>query len=194
MFERAVEEKRREIDQEMAALGRRLESGDDSELLLWVIPGKLACVHRPLRHHPQYAGSRASIPSAAKSLVLDWVDWLRLEDIASIISFMHDGDLSCYGEIDFDGGTLLEALERHGFQVCRLPWEDPAHSKTDPTLKRTKLLEMRRKALYAFNRLPKPVVLVCSAGRDRSAPAAAYIFESLKARGGDLSSQDAQPG
>ena len=162
-------------------------SGDDSELLLWVIPGMLACVlacvHRPLRHHPHYGGSRAPIPSAAKRLVLDWIDWLRLEDIASVISFMHEGDLGCYREIDFEGGTLLEELERHGFQVCRLPWKDPAHSKTDPALKQAKLQEMRRKALFAFDRLPKPVVLLCSAGRDRSAPAAAYIFESLRARG-----------
>jgi len=183
MFYQAVKDKRREIDRGMHALGERLVSGDDSELLLWVIPGMLACVHRPLRHHPHYGGSRAPIPSAAKRLVLDWIDWLRLEDIASVISFMHEGDLGCYREIDFEGGTLLEELERHGFQVCRLPWEDPAHSKTDPTLKETKLLQMCRKALQAFNRLPKPVALVCSAGRDRSAPAAAHIFESLRARG-----------
>lgn len=183
MFEQVVEKKRREIAREMAALGHRLESGDESELLLWVIPRMLACAHRPLRHHPQYGGSGAPIPSSAKALVLDWIDWLRLEDIASIISFMHDRDLGCYREIDFDGVTLFEALERHGFRVCALPWEDPLHSKTDPTVKQAKLQEMREKALHAFERLPKPVVLVCSAGIDRSAPAAAFIFESLKARG-----------
>jgi hypothetical protein len=183
MFEQAVEDKRREIDRGMHALGQRLGSGDDSELLLWVIAGKLACVHRPLRHHPHYGGSRVPIPSAAKPLLLDWIDRLRLENIASVISFMHKGDLGCYREIGFEGGTLLEELERLGFQVCRLPWEDPAHSNTKPALKRTKLLEMRRKALQAFDRLPKPVVLLCSAGRDRSAPAAAYIFERLRARG-----------
>ncbi len=115
MFEQVVEKKRREIAREMAALGCRLESGDESELLLWVIPRMLACAHRPLRHHPQYGGSGAPIPSSAKALVLDWIDWLRLEDIVSIISFMHDRDLGCYREIDFDGVTLFEALERHGF-------------------------------------------------------------------------------
>ena len=182
MFGQAVEDKRREIERGMRALGDRLESRDESELLLWVIPHELACVHRPLRHHPDYGGSGAPIPSAAKPLILEWIDWLHVEGIASIISFMHDRDLGCYREIDFDGGTLLEALEQHGFQVCRLPWEDPAHSKTDPTLKQRRLLEMCGKALRAFNRLPKPVVLVCSAGRDRSAPAAAYILESLRAR------------
>ena len=33
-----------------------------------------------------------------------------------------------------------------------------------------------RAALTAFDSLPKPVPLHCSAGQDRSAPAAAYIF------------------
>ena len=96
---------------------------------------------------------------------------------------MHDRDLACYREIDFDGVTLLKALAPYGFQVCPLPWEDPHHSDTDPALKQAKLQEMRERALQAFDRLPKPVVLVCSAGIDRSAPAAAFIFESLRARG-----------
>ncbi|MEX2392834.1 MAG: hypothetical protein WD904_14725 [Dehalococcoidia bacterium] len=96
---------------------------------------------------------------------------------------MHDRDLRCYGGINFDGATLSEALKLRGFEVCPLPWEDPLHSKTDPTVKQAKLEEMRVKALHAFDQLPKPVVLVCSAGIDRSAPAAAFIFETLRARG-----------
>lgn len=183
MFEQTVEEKQQEIAAGMAALGRSLEEGGDSDPVLWVIADMLACVHRPLRHHPQYGGSGAPIPSSAKPLVLDWIDWLRLEDIASIISFMHDRDLGSYREIDFGGVTLVKELAQRGFQVCLLPWEDPLHSKTNPTLRRAKLEEMREKALHAFEQLPKPVVLVCSAGIDRSAPAAAYIFESLRARG-----------
>lgn len=183
MFEESVEKKRKEIAREMAALGDRLESGDDSELLLWVTPSMLACTHRPLRHHPSYGGSGAPIPRQAKPLITEWIDWLRLNDIASVISFMHDRDFRCYRDIDFGAGGLPGALEERGLEVCLLPWEDPLHSKTDRAVKRAKLEEMRAKALKAFDKLPKPVVLVCSAGIDRSAPAAAFIFESLRSRG-----------
>ena len=183
MFEQAVGEKQLEIAREMGDLGRRLEGGDESKLLHWVIPGMLACIHRPLRHHPHYGGSGVPIPSSAKPLILDWIELLRVEGVASIISLMHDRDLACYREIDFDGGTLVEALARHGFQLCPLPGEDPLHSKTDRNLKQAKLQEMREKALHAFDQLPKPVVLVCSAGVDRSGPAAAFISESLRSRG-----------
>ena len=182
MFEQAVDEKRLEIAQQMANLGRKLEAGVDSELLLWVIRDKLACAHRPLRHHPAYGGSGASIPSSAKPLVVDWIDWLSLNEIASIISFMHERDLKSYRDIDFDGATLTTVLELRGFEVCPLPWEDPHHKKTDPAVKQAKVKEMRVKALHAFDHMPKPVVLVCSAGIDRSAPVAAFIFETLRAR------------
>jgi hypothetical protein len=182
--ELAVEQKRQEIAQGMSALGRRLEKGDDSELLHWVIRDVLACVHRPLRHHAAYGGSGAPIPSSAKPLILDWIELMQLEGIATVITFMHDRDLDCYRNIDFDGATLLDALPRYGLRVCRLPWEDPAHSKSDLASKQAKVEEMREKALRAFDQLVKPVALMCSAGVDRSAPAGAFIFESLRARGG----------
>jgi len=101
----------------MRALGRKLESGDDSEIILWVIPGALACSHRPLRHHPRYGGSGQPIPEDAKQLILDWLERIRLEEIASIISFMHERDLRCYREIDLGGMDVLALAESEGFKV-----------------------------------------------------------------------------
>ncbi len=176
-MEAQIEAKRTEIVARMKALRRKLESGDDSELLVWVIPSGLACAHRPLRHHPHYGGSGQPIPREAKPLISDWVEQIRLEGIASIISFMHDRDVRCYREIDLGGVNLIEFLAHEGFPLCPLPWEDPEHSRTDRAVKRAKLEQVRKDALEAYERLPKPVLLVCSAGIDRSAPVAAYIWQ-----------------
>lgn len=172
-----IETKRSEIVLRMKALRRRLEAGDDSELLAWVIPAALACAHRPLRHHPRYGGSGLPIPAEAQPLILDWVEQIRMEGIASIISLMHDRDLRCYRHINLGGLNLPAFLERAGFTVRSLPWEDPAHSRTDPAMKQAKLEQIREDALQAYDRLPKPVLLQCSAGIDRSAPVAAYIWK-----------------
>lgn len=95
--------KRAEIAASMNALGRRHEAGDDIEILVWIIPGALACAHRPLRYHPTYGGSGASISASANSLLLDWTTQLRLEGVKSIISFMHDRDLQSYADIGLAG-------------------------------------------------------------------------------------------
>ncbi len=176
-MEHLIEAKRSEIVAAMKRLRRKLESGDDSELLVWVIPKILACAQRPLRHHPRYGGSGLPIPAEAKPLILDWIEQIRLEGVASIISFMHDRDLRCYRDIDLGGLNLVAFLQHQGFRMCPLPWEDPAHSKTDSTAKGAKLEQVRRDSLEAYDRLPKPVLLQCSAGIDRSAPVAAYIWQ-----------------
>lgn len=137
----------------------------------------MAIAQRPLRHHPRYGGSGLPIPAEAKPLILDWIEHIRLEGIASIISFMHDRDLRCYRDIDLSGLNLVAFLQREGFRVRPLPWEDPAHSKTDPSAKRAKLEQVRKDALKAYDELPKPVLLQCSAGIDRSAPVAAYVWQ-----------------
>lgn len=175
-MEAQVEIKQLEIVAKMKALRRRLEAGDESDILVWVMPSRLACAQRPLRHHPLYGDSGLPIPGEAKPLILNWVERIRAEGIASIISFMHDRDLRCYQDIDLGGMNLPTYLVREGFNVCPLAWEDPAHSKTNPVAKRAKLEDIRQAALEAYDRLPRPVLLQCSAGIDRSAPVAAYIW------------------
>jgi hypothetical protein len=172
-----LEAKRLEVVGKMRALKSQLEAGDDSNLLVWVLPKELATGQRPLRHHPLYAGSGVVIPVQATSLVFGWAAKMRNAGIASIISFMHDRDRRCYSELDLKAEDINEFFETQGFKVARIPWEDPHHSKSDATTMRKRLEQCRLKALKAFDELPKPVLLQCSSGIDRSAPVAAYIWQ-----------------
>ena len=176
-----LEAKTREIVFGMKTLKARLESGDDSQLLLWIIPDSLASAQRPLRHHPQYAGSGVVLPSQAASLVVEWAASVRVGGIASIISFMHDRDRRCYGQLELGAADINAFYENQGFKVARIPWEDPHHSRADVRTKRKNLERFRAEALKAFDALPKPVLLQCSSGVDRSAPVGAYIWQQRSA-------------
>jgi len=175
--EQEVEAKRVEIVGRMKVLRKQLEAGNTTDVLAWIIPDELACAQRPLRHHPRYGGSGSPIPREATPLVVEWAEQVKLEGVASIIDFMHDRDLRCYESLDLPGGNFRAFLQDRGFAVVPLPWEDPAHSRTDPVQKRARLEEMRKLALRAYDDLPKPVLLICSAAIDRSAPAAAFIWK-----------------
>ena len=177
-MEPSLEDKSEEIRQELRALGKRICLGDDSELLLWIIRGQLACAHRPLRYHPEFGGSGLDLPMSATPMVFKWAKRIR-EDygIRSIISLMHPKELRHYDSLDLGARDLLDFYRQQGFQVCAISWEDPAHR---PSLEKVtyqeELRRVRLEALRAFEDLSEPVLLHCSAGIDRSAPVAAYIF------------------
>lgn len=171
-----VETKRLEIRSAMRSLGRAIQGGDDRELLHWVIPRVLAVVHRPLRYHPLYGGSRLPLPEDASPLIEEWADLLQVEGVRSIISLMHDGDVACYRKLSIGNGDLLTYLQDRGFFIARHPYEDPAHKSVRPSEARLRLHRIREEALESFDRLPKPVLITCSAGQDRSAPVAAYLY------------------
>ncbi len=174
-IEELVDAKTEAIRSALSQLGRKMEQGDDSQLLHWVIPEKLACAQRPLRHHPLYGGSGRNIEPAAAPLVKDWAELVEMEGVRSIISLMHARDLSYYEKLDLGAPTLLEFYKAHGFEVVHIPWEDPHHSKTSSERIRKTLVTIRKKALQAYDRVTKPVLVQCSAGIDRTAPVAAYI-------------------
>lgn len=174
-----IENKTREIKLAMGSLGRRLEQGDNSQLLYWVIPDQLACAHRPLRHHPLYGGSGKNLSSMAAGLVHEWAEEIVLYGIKSIISLMHDRDLNCYSLLDLGATSLLEYYEKRGLVVAHIPWEDPHHKKSGPAEKRKMLLKVRKEALSVYQNLPKPVLIQCSAGIDRSSPVAAFIWSKI---------------
>jgi len=171
-----VEAKRLEIRNAMRALGRAIQSGDVREFLHWVMPGSLALAHRPLRYHPIYGGSRARLSPEIARLVAEWGELLKVEGIRSILSLMHEGDTDCYRSLPLGDGDLLTYLEEQGLVVARHPYEDPAHKHTPPAQAKKLLHRIREEALASFDVLAKPVLISCSAGQDRSAPVAAYIY------------------
>jgi hypothetical protein len=174
--ETIIEAKRLEIRDAMRNLGRAIQCGDNRELVYWIMPDILACAHRPLRYDPVYGGSRRRLSSDAVLLIEEWVELLHVERIRSILSLMHDGDTDCYRSLPLGDGDLLAYLESRGFIVARHPYEDPAHKRTAEAQARKLLLQTREEALRSFDQLPKPVLISCSAGQDRSAPVAAYIY------------------
>jgi hypothetical protein len=89
---------------------------------------------------------------------------LKVEGIRSIISLMHDGDTDCYRGLALADGDALAYLESQGFVVARHPYEDPAHKHTPAAQARKLLVQIRADALSSYDRLPKPVVMLCSPG------------------------------
>ncbi len=142
-----------------------------------MIPDALACAHRPLRHHPQYGGSGRDLPTEATSEVARWVDLIRDFGIHTIISLIHPKELRHYAHLDLGAEDLIYFYRKSGFEVRHIPWEDPAHRPTSERFTfQEELTRIREEALRAFDELPKPVLLHCSAGIDRSSPVAAYIW------------------
>ena len=164
------------IRAEMWALRDRLRADPTADPLVWVSAGHLACSQRPLRDHPLFHDKKP-LPPEAGPHVVNWVERIAKEGICSIVCLMHPSELRYYnGLIGMEDGLL--ALYRHaGLQVCSLPWPDPAHGKDPEERKalRARVEVIKIKALDAFRRLPKPVLIHCSAAIDRSTPVAAYV-------------------
>jgi hypothetical protein len=177
-FEERVSMACETIRHDMRELARRLENGDESQLICWIKQNELACTVRPLRRHPRYALGRSILPPEVRPLVDDWITFVKVENIRSILSLMHDADLACYRLLGFRNENLLDHLTEAGFQVASCPYEDPHYKKSSPREKLATLAEVRKRALIAFRQLPKPVLIMCSSGIDRSAPVAAFIVET----------------
>jgi len=183
-----IHSKANELRHALADLGKRLKAGDDSELLVWVIPEALACAHRPLRYHPQFGGSGRDLPPEATSEVIRWAQRINNLGIRAIISLMHPKELQHYAHLNLGAENLIEFYRKSGFEVRHIPWEDPAHRPVSEQFSfQEELARIREEALHAFDELPKPVLLHCSAGIDRSSPVAAYIWSKRpKAKQGSV--------
>lgn len=169
--------KANEIRLALRHLGNRLDRGEESELVVWVIPATLACAHRPLRHHHRFGGSRRDLPPEATDAVVRWVDKIIGAGFRSIICLMHPKEVAHYSGLNLDARDLIDYYRKRGLQICHKPWDDPAHR---PPKERgsfeEELKRIQAESLQCFDMLPKPVLLHCSAGIDRSSPVAAFIW------------------
>ena len=159
-----------EIRGELSRLRKQIRSGDESELWIWVIPCRLACAQRPLRDHMQFGG-RTPLPVEARPAVESWVDRVVDAGFRTVISLLEEAQHERHyirGGLSLHPDGLYGYYESRGLWVATVPCTDCQRPSED----------QMRQVLDAFRRLPKPVLLHCSAAIDRTAPVAAYICAS----------------
>jgi hypothetical protein len=162
-----IKELERNIRKELIRIRDQIRNGNDSEILIWVIPNKLACSQRPLRDHPKFGG-RSPLPREARDLIINWVERIKQMGILSIISLLEEAQNARYyirGGLDLHEGGLIGYYKSKGFWVRHFPMAD--YQRPSPK-------DMQR-VLTEYDKLPKPVLIQCSAGIDRTTPVAAFI-------------------
>jgi len=121
------------------------------------IPGHLFSSSRP-----GYDYGRNS-PVAAE-VVGDWIGAAKSQGVKSIVCLLNEQHLKLYGAVP---GGLLQAYRDAGFEVGHVPVVD--HQR--PPLSAEELAVVERK----FEELPKPVLVHCSAGIDRTGAAVRHL-------------------
>jgi protein tyrosine phosphatase (PTP) superfamily phosphohydrolase (DUF442 family) len=130
----------------------------------WVIPGVLATSPRPgYTPGPEYR--------VEAHVVEAWLAGAHEFGIASVICLIDESQLWLYRRALPDGG-LLDRYREAGLDVAHVPAAD---QQTEPFTP-----EQYAEALAAFQTLPKPVLVHCSAGHDRTYRVVDYILRSLK--------------
>lgn len=133
----------------------------------WVVPGLIATSPRP-GFKP---GEEMLVPPEP---VFEWVRETRDFGIASIICLIANDQLPLYRKATPQG--LLNFYRESGFEVAHLPTFD---GQTHPFT-----AQQYEEAWHAFLRLPKPVLVHCSAGYDRTGRIVQHILEQLDATRG----------
>ena len=114
----------------------------------WVLPELLAKSPRP--GYPESEG-------ISKEAVDEWIENIRAMGVRSIICFLSDHQLAFYSDLP---SGLIQYYRDAGFDVAHIPEDD---YKSPPLSE-----EGVRESVVAFERLEKPVLVHCSAGRART--------------------------
>jgi protein-tyrosine phosphatase len=122
-----------------------------------VIPDRLYRASRP-----GYSGG-GKIPVGTDE-VKRWIESAQSHGIVSIVCLLADEHLCLYPD-----GDLLGLYRAAGFEVRHIPATD--HRK--PPLTGDQLAAV----LQAYRELPKPALIHCSAGIDRTGAAVAHILD-----------------
>ena len=128
----------------------------------WVIEGVLATSPRP-GYTP---GPEKQVPV---EVVDEWLDRTRAFGINSVICLIGGDQLWLYRKSLPEG--LISRYQASGLDVFHIPTED---QQTHPFTK-----EQYEAAWEAFQSLPKPVLVHCSAGMDRTGRIVGLIVERL---------------
>lgn len=129
----------------------------------WVIDGVLAISSRP----GYQAGAESAVPREA---VDAWIRRVRGAGVASILCLL-DGDQLPLYEPALPGG-LVDYYRQAGFHVAHVPTPDGLQEPFTP--------EQYECIWRAFVELPKPVLVHCSAGFDRTGRAVKHILARMQ--------------
>lgn len=114
-------------------------------------------------------GRNAKVPRRA---VDEWLEGVQTEGIASILCLLSDDQLRLYARLP---GGLLGYYRAKGLTVGHVPAKDHA----TPPLSAVQEAEVEK----VFGELPKPVLVHCSAGLDRTGQAVAHLKSKLQGVG-----------
>ena len=142
-------------------------------MLTWVEPGVVAYAARPLRWTKP-----GRLSAGDHAAVVNWIEEVRREGIASVICLLDDEHLVLYEDLDGEG--LLGMYRRHGLQVAHFPMPDSASAATasEGHERKRRLEQLLPNVAETYARLPRAVLVHCSAGADRSPPVAMYLAEN----------------
>lgn len=128
----------------------------------WILPAQLAISPRP-GYRP---GAEFGVLREAVEL---WTEEMKEAGISSIICLLAGDQLPLYDRALPDG--LIRFYEQAGFQVAHIPTAD---GQREPFT-----AEQLQTAWDAYSRLPKPVLVHCSAGFDRTGRVVDHLLDRL---------------